>query len=162
MKKETEQLQKELKGCIDLSRFLRENEKEMISRDLGMLIDETRAQKGLSKAELARRSGISEFYLYQILSGKRQPSRDAILGLCLGLGCSVEQAERMLRIGGYSDLYVRIRRDVIIRFALQKGWSLPQLNDTLLEQGEMTIGGPVRPESGKTETNQGNEESQLT
>ena len=45
--------------------------------------------KDLTKAELARRSGISEVYLHQVFAGRRNPSRDWLLCICVGLGITL-------------------------------------------------------------------------
>ena len=52
------------------------------------------------KAELARRSGISEVYLHQVFAGRRNPSRDRLLCICVGLGITLDETQRMLTQGG--------------------------------------------------------------
>jgi len=56
--------------------------------------------KDLTKAELARRSGISEVYLHQVFAGRRNPSRDRLLCICVGLGITLDETQRMLTQGG--------------------------------------------------------------
>ena len=45
--------------------------------------------KDLTKAELARRSGIGEVYLHQVFAGRRNPSRERLLCICVGLGITL-------------------------------------------------------------------------
>ena len=92
--------------------------------------------RGYSKAELARRAGMSTVYLYQILSGRRRPSRDKLICLCFGLGCSLDTAQELLKKNGFLGLYPKNRRDAIILYSLSKGISLQETNDKLFQERE--------------------------
>ena len=140
MKKATGDLLAELSRSSDLTRYLSDNRGETVSGEIGGLIEEMRRSRKLTKAELARRSGISEFYLYQLLKGSRKPSRDTVLAICLGLGCTEEQTGNLLKLGGYSPLYVRMRRDAIILYGIMHSWDVLKVNDMLFEQQETAIG----------------------
>ena len=87
--------------------------------------------KDLTKAELARRSGISEVYLHQVFAGRRNPSRDRLLCICVGLG--------MLTQGGYAQLYPRTRRDAIISYGVVHQLPLGEINDKLFAEQEKTL-----------------------
>ena len=139
MGKKTGQLEKELSESIDLSGFLRENQEEFLTLEIREALMEKLRVRKIPKSELARRAGMSEVYLHQILSGRRRPSRDRVICLCVGLNCSVEETRQMLRSCRYSELYARIRRDAVILFALEHGWDIHQLNDALFEEGEDPI-----------------------
>jgi transcriptional regulator with XRE-family HTH domain len=69
----------------DLSRFLTENEDNFETMDCGACLMRLAEGMDCSKAELARRSGMSTVYLYQVFSGRRKPSRDRLISLCFGL-----------------------------------------------------------------------------
>lgn len=140
MSKITGDLLAELSQSGDLTKYLSDNQTETISGEIGGLIDKIRQANRLTKAELARKAGISEFYLYQILKGSRKPSRDTLLAICLGLGCTEEQTGELLKRGAYSPLYVRIRRDAIILYGIMHDWDVLKVNDMLYEQGEQAIG----------------------
>ena len=140
MKKATGDLLAELSRSSDLTKYLSDNRGETISGEIGSLIEEMRRSRKITKAELARRSGISEFYLYQLLKGSRKPSRDTVLAICLGLGCNEEQTGQLLKLGGYSPLYVRVRRDAIILYGIFHNWDVLKVNDMLFEQKETAIG----------------------
>lgn len=87
--------------------------------------------KDLTKAELARRSGISEVYLHQVFSGRRCPSRNRLLCLCFGLSVEVEEAQRLLQHAHHAPLYPRDRRDAILIYGLSHRLTLPEVNDAL-------------------------------
>lgn len=92
--------------------------------------------KDLTKAELARRSGISEVYLHQVFAGRRNPSRDRLLCICVGLGITLDETQRMLTQGGYAQLYPRTRRDAII---MVHQLPLGEINDKLFAEQEKTL-----------------------
>ena len=91
MKKNTDELQKELTSAPDLSRFLSENEENFIDEPFCELLKALFEKSGLSKSALAKRAGTSDVYLYQIFSGGRVPSRDRTLCLCFGLSATLEE-----------------------------------------------------------------------
>ena len=90
--------------------------------------------KDLTKAELARRSGISE-----VFAGRRNPSRDRLLCICVGLGITLDETQRMLTQGGYAQLYPRTRRDAIISYGVVHQLPLGEINDKLFAEQEKTL-----------------------
>ena len=86
---------------------------------------------GLSKAELARQSGMSEVYLHQVFSGRRKPSRDRLLCICIGLEATLEETQTLLKQASFAQLYPRIRREAIICHSILHGTPLAEINDTL-------------------------------
>ncbi|MBR5093904.1 MAG: helix-turn-helix transcriptional regulator [Oscillospiraceae bacterium] len=137
--KRTDDLQQELMASEDLDRFLSENEDSFEAEGAGPMLRRLYETSDISKAELARRSGMSTVYLYQVFSGSRRPSRDRMLCLCFGLGCPLETIQKLLKKSGYSPLYPKIRRDVVILYAFDKGLTLQQVNDRLFQAGEETL-----------------------
>ena len=95
--------------------------------------------KDLTKAELARRSGISEAYLHQVFAGRRNPSRDRLLCICVGLGITLDETQRMLTQRGYAQLYPRTRRDAIISYGVVHQLPLGEINDKLFAEQEKTL-----------------------
>ena len=87
-RKNTDQLLKELMDSNDLSRVLSDNSACFREGDLPHGLQMLFDQQDMSKSALAKASGISEVYLHQVFSGRRTPSRDRLLCLCIGLGAS--------------------------------------------------------------------------
>ena len=73
----------------NLDRFLSENNENFRDTPLQLTLQRLYTTTGLSKAALAKQSGISEVYLHQLFSGCRFPSRNRLLCVCFGLGASV-------------------------------------------------------------------------
>lgn len=132
--KNTDQLQQELMSSNDLDRFLSENDDSFRDTPLQLTLQRLFNATGLSKAALAKQSGISEVYLHQLFSGCRFPSRNRLLCVCFGLGASVEDTQTLLQQARHAPLYTRDRRDAIILFGLSHGMDLFQVNDKLFTE----------------------------
>lgn len=78
--KKTEELLKTIQSCKNYQDFISESRQELISvRKLGEAFQEILTQKKLKKSDVIRNSGIDRGYAYDILSDKKQPSRDKVL-----------------------------------------------------------------------------------
>ena len=122
-RKNTDGLRNELMDAPNLQAFLSANEANFSSESASMLLNEMLERKGISKASLAKQSGMSEIYLHQIFAGRRNPSRSRVLCLCFGLNASLEEAQELLRNCGYAELYPQgpARCDHHLRAAARHG-----------------------------------------
>ena len=137
--KNTDTLQQELMSTNNLDRFLTENDASFRDLPLQQAIQRIFDEKGMSKAQLAKQSGISEVYLHQLFSGRRFPSRSRLLCLCFGLGATVDEAQSLLQQARHAPLYSRDRRDAIIIFALSHHMTLFEANDKLFTENLDTL-----------------------
>lgn len=137
--KNTDTLQQELMSTNNLDRFLPENDASFRDVPLQEAIQRIFDEKGMSKAQLAKQSGISEVYLHQLFSGRRFPSRSRLLCLCFGLGATVDEAQSLLQQARHAPLYSRDRRDAIIIFALSHHMTLFEVNDKLFTENLDTL-----------------------
>lgn len=137
--KNTDTLQQELMSTNNLDRFLTENDASFRDVPLQEAIQCIFDEKGMSKAQLAKQSGISEVYLHQLFSGRRFPSRSRLLCLCFGLGATVDEAQSLLQQARHAPLYSRNRRDAIIIFALSHHMTLFEVNDKLFTENLDTL-----------------------
>ena len=79
-------------------------------------------------------------YLGNIINGKKKnPSRNALLSICLTLGTSLEEAQYLLRYAGQAPLYVRRKRDVVIWFGFMKKMDLFTVDEKLRERGFLPL-----------------------
>lgn len=132
--KTTEDLLKTLLRTDEYSQFqeLKDNGIVSLAEHLDALLD----QKETSKAEVIYRARLDTVYGYQIFNGTRKPSRDKLLQLAFGFPLTYKETLTLLKIAGVGSLYVRRRRDSIIIFALNKGFSMEQLNELLEQEDE--------------------------
>ena len=137
--KSTGDLGQELMSQPDLDAYIRENSELFAVQDFAALLAVLYDKKDISKAALARRAGISEVYLHQVFSGRRNPSRDRLVCICVGMGASLEETQTLLKHPGYAQLYPRVKRDAIISHGLIHGTELNEINDKLFAENEKTL-----------------------
>lgn len=139
-KKNTDGLQQELMDSPDLEQFLSQNQEQFVNKSVSELLNHLFEKKYISKAALAKQSGMSEIYLHQIFAGRRNPSRNRLLCLCCyGLGASVKETQELLKLCGMAQLYPKLKRDAIIYYGLLHGLSLFEINDKLFDENEETL-----------------------
>ena len=138
-KKSTFHLENELKTTDSLDSFLENHQDELEAGSLVSQLQLLISDKGLIKADVVKESNLNSVYAYQILSGKRRPSRDKLLALCFAMNATLEETQTLLRQNESATLYVKNRRDSIIIFALSRGHSLFQVNSDLYDHGEAII-----------------------
>lgn len=125
----------------DIDQYFERYEGELLEADLGKYLCALLEKHGLQKKDLIFASGRERSYCYQLLNGtRRNPSRDMLLAIALGLHFTYDETQTMLRIAGLSPLYPRIRRDAVILQQLAAGKSLYECNDRLAACGEVMIG----------------------
>ena len=137
--KNTDDLKQELMHSPDLHEFLSENNEHFICAPATDFLELLLARKGLSKARLAKQSGMSEVYLHQIFSGRRSPSRNRLLCICYGLGATLDETQSLLNHFELAQLYPKTRRDSILIYGLLHNFSLFEINDKLLEEKEVPL-----------------------
>ena len=138
-RKNTGQLLQELMDSNDLDRVLSENDTSFREDSLTDALQRLFDARDISKATLAKNSGISEVYLHQVFSGRRSPSRNRLLCLCFGLRVDMEEAQTLLQAGHYAPLYPRDRRDAILIYGLSHGLTLAEVNDALFTANAETL-----------------------
>ena len=138
--KTTGELQSELMNQPNLDEYIKSNSASFIrTHDIAELVTELYKKKPAPKALLARKAGMSEVYLHQVFSGRRRPSRDRLLCICIGLGATLEETQLLLRQASYAQIYPRIRREAIICHGLIHGTGLEKINDNLFAENEKTL-----------------------
>ena len=134
--KSTGDLQEELMSASSIDTYIHENASLFLTRSITEILSSLYEKKALSKAALARRAGMSEVYLHQVFSGRRNPSRDRLLCLCIGLEASLDETQRLLKHASYAQLYPRNKRDSIIIYGIFHRASLHEINDKLFAENE--------------------------
>lgn len=118
--KNTDNLQQELMEAPTLDQFLSENQDNFTRESVCELLEKLMKKRKMSKAVLARLSGMSEVYLHQVFSGRRNPSRSRLLCLCFGLGTTLEESQELLKQCGYARLCLRAGRSIYAVYSSSK------------------------------------------
>lgn len=137
--KGTGDLEEELMSTDSIDSYIHDNEGYFFERSITEALEELYERKSVSKALLARQSGMSEVYLHQVFSGRRRPSRDRLLCLCICMDASLEEVQQVLKGGAYAPLYPRHKRDAIISHGILHGTALEKINEKLAQEQEQPL-----------------------
>lgn len=137
--KTTNDLTRELMSRSSIDSYLSSNASSFSDESVAERLTNLYEKKSISKAELARRAGISEVYLHQVFSGRRKPSRDRLLCICIGLGATLDEIQELLKQVSYAQIYPKIKRDAIISFGIVHHQNLNTINDKLFAENEKTL-----------------------
>ena len=135
----TDDLTEELMASASIDAYLRGNAEIFSDQDITEHLAQLYERQTLSKAALARRSAMSEVYLHQVFSGRRNPSRDRLLCLCIGLEATLEETQCLLKQSAYAQLYPKSKRDAIITYGILHHMELHAINDKLFAENEKTL-----------------------
>lgn len=133
--KTTDELLNEIQNSREIEKFIEQNSSEFADAPLHEHICDIIKEKELKKSKVVAGAGLNRIYGYQILAGKRMPSRDKLIALGFGLHLKLDEMNDLLRYGGYSPLYARNKRDAVIIFALANGKSIFIANEMLFDNG---------------------------
>lgn len=137
MAKRTNDLMEELSGQdTDLDRYFEENPTSFINVDIKEFWKNAVDTSSKTKSDIINKADMSYCYFYDVINGRKIPSKDKIIRIALAMNLSLDDCQEALRISGKSALYPRIKRDSILIYAINKGYSIYQTNDLLLEHGE--------------------------
>lgn len=137
MRKNTSELLNELNAQnADLSEYLETNPDNFINENIKEFWDEKIEKSGSTKSNIINKSDFSYCYFYDIINGRKIPSKDKIIRLILAMKLSFDDCQDALRISGKSALYPKIKRDSILIYSINNLLSIYEANDLLLQYGE--------------------------
>lgn len=113
---------------LDLERKIREeqifDEETVLNNkapDIHILLNKYLAEKNASHADVIRLLNVERCYGYQLLNGKRVPTRVQLIKIGLILKLSFDEVQRMLKIGGKEILYARNVTDARVMYSIERG-----------------------------------------
>lgn len=140
MHKDTSKIVEELGLCSDFKTFYDENKSYLVNESLNAMLNSLLESKQLKKAEVIKKSELSEVYAYQIFSGRRVPERNKLLCLTIAMMLNLDETQSLLKCAGYSPLYVKLPFDSIVLYGICKRMSVVEINELLYEYGLDTLG----------------------
>lgn len=134
--KRTDELLKQIRE-LNIDEFKKEENFDMtgIGEYLGNLLD----TRGLQPKDIILNLNMDRSYTYQILGGRRNPTRNFLLRIAIFLKLPLDETQRMLSIAQRAQLYPRNRFDAAIIFALEHEMGLDETNVLLEEIGEESL-----------------------
>ena len=137
--KDTMTLQSELRHSEDVEQFMEANQSEFDLLSMAEYLNKLLKKYKLEKSDVVKRGGFTGTYLYHIFDGTKNPSRDKLIQLALGFPLTVEETQKLLRLGGYAELYVRDSRDAFLMFGIEKKYELAEVNELLYKNQKKII-----------------------
>lgn len=93
----------------------------------------------ISNGDYIRALNLERGYGYQILNGRRKPSREHLIQTAILLHLNMMETQRLLKIGNREVLYPRVKKDAIAVFAIEKKLKLPEYLE-LMDAYEKELG----------------------
>lgn len=101
--------------------------------DFSSFVKAVLQEKGMSIADMQKKSGIDRNYIYQIMDGSKHPGRDKIIAIAIACDMTLPECQRALEIAQEGILYAKSRRDSLVIYAINKKMSIMELNGLLEE-----------------------------
>ncbi|MBR1530584.1 MAG: hypothetical protein IJ643_00840 [Eubacterium sp.] len=137
IRKKTDELLDELKQKnIDIQEYINNNEDSFIEINLKTMWEEYYKKSNKSKSDIINNADISYIYFYEIMQGKKVPTKDKIVRLMLAMELSLDDCQTALKYCNHSQLYPRIKRDSLIIYAIENKLTLYDLFELLSVNGE--------------------------
>lgn len=127
----TDIINEKLKQEISITELFEQNSNDFLNVSLNQYLKELIDQKGCTKAQIIRESGINRRYFFDILSGKSKPTRNNVLRVLLALQTPLKNVQWLLRATGYAQLYARDKRDSVIIYCINHQSSVNDCNTML-------------------------------
>lgn len=127
-------IQKLIENSNNIENFIRDNRDIFDTKKFYELLNDYLNKNKMTKAEVAKSTLLYERYVYEIFSGKKIPSRDKLLQICLALKLNINDTNRLLNSAEKNSLNPRNIRDSIIIFSILKNKSVMECNEIFLEE----------------------------
>lgn len=115
----------------DFKRVLDKNEDEFKEQSISEYLQRLCAEREMVPGQVIQKSQIDRTYGHQIFNGTRVPSRDKLIQLAFGMGLSLDETQKLLKISGKGALYAKIKRDAACIFGISHGMSVMEVQELL-------------------------------
>ncbi len=136
----TEELFQLLQNTQQLEEFLTAHEEDLPSISTPAYLQQMLTQHNISKQSALEAANLNYSLGYQILNGYRNPSRNALIRLALGIGLTINETQRLLKVAQRGELYPRNRRDAALIYCIQHQTSVIDAEILLEQIGEKLLG----------------------
>lgn len=133
--KNTEDLFKELARENDISEYFNKNQDELLKNSFSQYLNDYMKKLSITKSELIKKSNLNRNYGYEIINGKKLPSRDKVIAISIGLQLDIEETQRFLKLSGNRELYPRDEKDAYIIYCITQKMSIFDINEFLFDKG---------------------------
>lgn len=140
MKIPTDDLLKNLENAENIDDYISRNRKNFVDMSISEYLHELLEEKNMKQADVIKRSELQQNYACQIFNGTKNPSRDKLICIAVGMRLDMEETQRLLKICNRPVLYVKNERDSIIIYAINNEMSIIDTNELLAEKEMELLG----------------------
>ncbi len=119
-----------------LDDYFSDNDDSFVNEDIKEFWENLIAKNGRSKSNIINKADFSYCYFYDIINGRKMPTKDKVVRLSLAMRLTLEECQKALKISGRSALYPRVRRDSILIYALEHQLTIFRTDELLKKYGE--------------------------
>ena len=123
------------KNC-SLDDYFHENDDQFVNEDIKAFWENLIAKSGRSKSNIINKADFSYCYFYDIINGRKMPTKDKVVRLTLAMKLSLNDCQAALKLSGRSALYPRVRRDSILIYAIENQLTIFRCDELLTKYGE--------------------------
>ena len=132
MKKSTQELLSLIQNAKNIELYLKENETEMQIWTLDKYLQHLMIEKQMKIADVMNKSQQSD-YVYKVFKNQRKASRDILIAIALGMACSLDETQTLLRIASQARLDPRNQRDAVFIYAVLHNLTVVEVNEILYD-----------------------------
>ncbi len=135
MPKSTEELENELKTVQtteELMDWLDENKKK---ESFSIYLRQLCHQHETELSKLANEVALSKSRIYALANGSKNPKRDTVIKLAIGIGATVEETDKLLKLAGHKELYAKSEVDAIILYGIQNHMDMGEIEELIQARG---------------------------
>lgn len=140
MNKKTEDLLNQLKlENSTYYEYLYNNKDCFLDTDISQFWKRIIAESNMKKNDIINKADIGYTFFYDILKGKKHPSRDMLIKILLVMNVDIDIFQEALRIYEWAALYPKIKRDSILIYAINHNFSLQKTVELLENNSEKAL-----------------------
>ncbi|MCM1136207.1 MAG: hypothetical protein NC400_11620 [Clostridium sp.] len=132
MKKSTEELLSLIQNAKHIETYLSENEEELLNLTLDGYLQQLMEEKKMKIVDVMNNSQQGD-YVYKVFKNQRKASRDILIAIALGMQCSLDEAQKLLRIASAARLDPRSQRDAVLIYAFLHRLTVTEVNEILYD-----------------------------
>lgn len=131
---------KELSHAGDsIDKYIKNNPSSFIEVNLCNFWHDLIKKSKMTKSDIINKSDFGYVYFYDVINGRKLPSKDKIIRLILAAKLGLDDCQNALKFCGRAQLYPRIKRDSILIYGISHNLSIYEVSDMLISQGEADL-----------------------
>lgn len=119
-----------------LDNYFSDNDDSFVNEDIKEFWGNIISKNARSKSSIINKADFSYCYFYDIINGRKMPTKDKVIRLALAMKMNLDECQKALKLSGRSALYPRLRRDSILIYAIENQLTIFRCDELLEKYGE--------------------------